>query len=228
MHLVLMPGMDGTGLLFKPLLDQLAPGESASVVRYPGDVPLGYDELVAVVERALPTSGRYALVAESFSGPLALRVAARNHDGLAAVVLAASFVSNPLRLVPSWAAALAHPWLFATSSERAQWWALFDGAPTEPLRELFRAAQAEVRPAVMAARARAILRVDATADLRACPVPVSYLQALRDRVVSTSSLRRILVARPDVAVRRIDAPHLVLQTAPARSLVAIRELLVRA
>ncbi|MBC8070120.1 MAG: alpha/beta hydrolase [Deltaproteobacteria bacterium] len=228
MHLVLMPGMDGTGVLFQPLLEQLAPSESACVIRYPGDEQLGYDELLATVERALPTAGRYALIAESFSGPLALRVAARNPVGLAAVVLAASFVTNPLRLVPRWAAALASPWLFATVPKHAQAWAVFDGAPSEPLRELFREAQTQVLPAVMAARARAIMRVDATADLRACPVPVSYLQAIRDRVVSASCLRRNLVARPDVAVRRIDAPHLILQTAPAQSLVAIRGLLAHA
>ena len=41
MRLVLLPGMDGTGRLFGPLLAALPPGIDGEPVAYPRDEPLG-------------------------------------------------------------------------------------------------------------------------------------------------------------------------------------------
>jgi pimeloyl-ACP methyl ester carboxylesterase len=194
-------------------------------VRYPGDEALGYEDLLPMVEGALPAEGRFVLVAESFSGPLALRIAARRPPGLAAIVLCASFITNPVWGLPSWMAPLARPWLFRLLPRFVQTWALLGNHPSPALRQLFWRAQARVRPEVLAARARAILAVDAAADLRACEVPIFYLRGTRDRVVSEASLRALVSARPEIRVRDIDAPHLVLQAAPEACLAAIREAL---
>ena len=50
--LVLLPGMDGTGDLFAPLLSALSPALRTIVIRYPSDRPLGYAELEAHARRA--------------------------------------------------------------------------------------------------------------------------------------------------------------------------------
>ncbi len=92
--LVLLPGLDGTGRLFAPLRRELGPHFDSMVVAYPADRLRNYDELSADVAKQLPSS-QFTLVAESFSGPVALKVAARNPPGLVAVVLCASFAACP-------------------------------------------------------------------------------------------------------------------------------------
>src|SRR2546430_17674636 len=94
--LVLLPGLDGSGLLFRPLIDHLPPELDPIVVAYPPDRALGYDELLPLALKALPTSAPFALLGESFSGPLALMAAARAPEGLQAVILCATFVRKPL------------------------------------------------------------------------------------------------------------------------------------
>ena len=94
MKVVLLPGLDGTGRLFAPLLRAL-PGLEPIVVSYPCREVLDVQGLLHVIEGALPTEP-YILVAESFSGPLAVRVAARRPLGLRGLVLVASFVRSPL------------------------------------------------------------------------------------------------------------------------------------
>ena len=47
--LVLLPGMDGTGILFEPLLDVLPSSLQPHLVRYPSTRPLGYRALLELV-----------------------------------------------------------------------------------------------------------------------------------------------------------------------------------
>jgi len=62
--------MDGTGRLFASLERHLAPELITRVVAFRPDQPRGYDELLA--EIPIP-AGPFAIVAESFSGPLRVR-----------------------------------------------------------------------------------------------------------------------------------------------------------
>lgn len=151
MRLVLLPGMDGTGELFAPLLGALPP-DRASVVAYPRDVVLSYDELVAFVVQRLPVEEPFVLVAESFSGPIAVRVAAQHPAGLRGVVLCANFVVGPL----PFSRALVHavrPFKIGASSLQASvlTWRLL-GSAGSPLRGPLMEAVASVEPEVMAAR----------------------------------------------------------------------------
>src|SRR4051812_43266913 len=92
---VLLPGLDGTGTLFGPVLDHLPPDLRPLVVTYPTEEPLGYEQLLAHVLERLPTSAPFVLLGESFSGPLALMASSRSPVGLRGVILCASFVRNP-------------------------------------------------------------------------------------------------------------------------------------
>ena len=98
-RLVLLPGMDGTGILFEPLLDALPQGWTAQVVRYPPDKPLGYESLLDVVLHAIEGNEPFMLVGESFSGPLALMAALGKPAGLQAVILCAIVHSKPDAMV---------------------------------------------------------------------------------------------------------------------------------
>jgi pimeloyl-ACP methyl ester carboxylesterase len=221
LKLVLLPGMDGTGVLFRPLVDALPPELEPIVVAYPSDEPLSYAELLPLVRRSLPPSGEFVVLGESFSGPLALVVAAGHPPGLAGVVLAGSFVVNPIRALPAWAGALSRPWLFRLVPTTLRRWNSLGIRVRPELRALFAEAQAPVRPAVWALRGREILAVDARSALSGCPVPVLYLAGRRDRIVRAHNLELIRRLRPDTQEVALDAPHLLLQTAPAAAAAAI-------
>ena len=56
MKLVLLPGLDGIGLLFEPLLRVLPSSFSPIVISYPPEEPLAYAELVPYVKSRIPAN----------------------------------------------------------------------------------------------------------------------------------------------------------------------------
>jgi len=221
--LILMPGMDGTGELFSPLLQALGNSLESSVLRYPTDEPLGYSELLARVRGELPKSGPFVLLGESFSGPLALMLAAESPPGLRGVILCASFATNPIRWLPRPAAPLVRSFCFRLMPRFAQVKAVLGRYQTSELRALLAKANSAVKPSVMAARARAILAVDVLEQFKACPYPILYLRGQRDRVVRKHVVKSLLLQRPALQVVMLPAPHLILQVAPKESVQAIHE-----
>ena len=217
MQVVLLPGMDGTGELFGRFVAARPPGVETRVIAFSRDQPRGYAELVEFVRAGLPTGGRWLLLGESFSGPLALRVAATAPPGLAGVVLAATFVRapGPARYVARLSNVLAR----ARPPRRLLAWLLTRGDLA--LADDVGRALGSVAPDVVAARLRAIAAVDAREDLRTCQVPVLALNATRDRLVGREAAEEIASVRPGALSVEILAPHLVLQTAPAEAWAAI-------
>ena len=224
--LVLLPGLDGTGWLFRPLLEVLPPTLPAMVVAYPPDRELGYEALLKHVLDALPADGPFILLGESFSGPLALMAAARRPAGLAGVVLCASFDRCPHPYVPRWVGSLVRPGLVRILPRPSQIRGLLGRDATSELKVLLRETLAVVAPEAIACRLRAVLAVDATAELARCPVPLLYLRGSRDWVVPFWNARRVRRVLPAAEVCVISSPHMVLQTQPrlaAEALVRFAE-----
>ncbi|MGO9027903.1 MAG: alpha/beta fold hydrolase, partial [Acidimicrobiales bacterium] len=181
--LLLLPGLDGTGRLFAPLLPELDQHFGLISVAYPCDRVLGLDELADYVRGFVPPASRYAIVAESFSGLIALKLAREPPPGLTAVVLVAAFVRSPF------------PWLLRPCLDASAEFLVRLPAPRWPLARWLtgghaalaadvRAAVSSVSPAVVAARLRILARVDARRDLALCRVPMLYLAGARDRLVT--------------------------------------------
>lgn len=224
--LVLLPGMDGTGQLFAPLIEQWPAdsGIALEVLRYPADACLGYAALVDWVLAALPTEGDYVLLGESFSGPVAVMVAARRPQGLRALVLVCSFVKPPLRMasllrpLTRW---LPTPWLLLPVLA----YLLMGAHGSERLRNAVAQSLAEVPLAVLRHRAAAALAVDASPALQSLACPTLYLQALHDRVVPARAFAEVQKACPRVVHIPLAGPHFLLQTQAAAAATAIRAFL---
>jgi pimeloyl-ACP methyl ester carboxylesterase len=222
MKLVLLPGLDGTGILFEPLIRALPKNLSPIVQAYPGDVPLSYEELLPHVQSALPVAEPFILLAESFSGPLALRIAATNPPGLKGVILCASFIYNPTRF-PKSCRRLIQPFVFGRWPAWLGARALLAGYSKPAVFELVQRAHKLLTPAVLAARARAIIVVNAEDALAACRLPILYIAGSRDRLVPKRNPTRILRVNPGVKIVTLPAPHLVLQNAPEAAAKVIAE-----
>ena len=91
--LVLLPGMDGTGLMFGPILPFLE-GLDPRVVRYPAELT-SYPDCLAFARAQLPLDRPFLLLGESFSGPIAIALAAERPEGLQGLVLCVTFARNP-------------------------------------------------------------------------------------------------------------------------------------
>lgn len=211
--LVLMPGMDGTGTLFAPFLAALPPDLPTRVLRYPPDRALGYPALEAIASAQLP-DGDLVLLGESFSGPLAVALAAKLGPRVRGLVLCCTFVRSPspfLRLVrplTRWVPVEATPrWVLFR--------ALLDPAGPPALRPLLLDAMAQVAPRALRERLHAMAGVDARAALATCRSHVLYLQAGRDRLVPSACGDLVLAVRPDATRLTLEGPHGLLQTLPS-------------
>jgi len=95
MEVVLLPGMDGTGILFKPFTKFLNEHIKVTIIQYPCDNKLSYNELYAFVKEHLPKCNEFVLVAESFSSPIAYKLAVENIASLKSVIFVAGFLEAP-------------------------------------------------------------------------------------------------------------------------------------
>src|SRR5262245_52178733 len=93
--LVLLPGLDGTGALLAGFRRTLGPGIRTIVVSYPPDPDIGYVALEGVVRALLPQDQPFVLLAESFSGPIGISIAASRPVSLRGLILVSSFARNP-------------------------------------------------------------------------------------------------------------------------------------
>jgi pimeloyl-[acyl-carrier protein] methyl ester esterase len=219
--LVLLPGLDGTGKLFSAIVSELGAGVDSHIVAYPTDQVLGYDELEALVRAALPRDRPFALLGESFSGPLAIRIAAQAPPGLSCLILCVSFAKNPYPWL-RWARPLA---AYLPLKALPRWlraplmWG--SGSPQRAPAQMERAITG-VDAAVIRHRIAELLAVDETAALAGLTVPVLVLRAARDRVISRGASRLMLKTLPSARLVEIDGPHLLLQTRPRECASALR------
>lgn len=220
--LVLLPGLDGTGKLFAEFLRASESRIRSMVVSYPTDMPLGYDELETLVRAALPAREAFVLLGESFSGPLAIRIAARPPPGLRGLILCVSFAANPY---PRWAWARSLA-AFLPLKSFPRWlraplmWG--SASPSRAPRQSQRAL-AQVSAAVIRRRIAALLAVDETAALAEIRVPTLVLRATHDWVVSAAATSRILRGIAHAREVAIEGPHLLLQTCAAQCAAAVIE-----
>ncbi|MEP7218679.1 MAG: alpha/beta fold hydrolase, partial [Bacteroidota bacterium] len=221
--------LDGTGLLFAPLLDVLPSWVVPVVISYPTDRVLDYDQLLELLKKRIPGDGRYILLGESFSGPVAIRLAAERPEQLIGLILVATFVSSPIPAIFGrlrWL--FANRLLFAIDPPRGVVrYLLLDRTAPPKLVSLVIGAIRDVGAAVLAARLRLVLRVDVTEAMSRCVIPVLYIMAARDRIVREDAVMKLMGCRPGISLARVSAPHLLLQREPAICGEIIEEFLHR-
>jgi pimeloyl-[acyl-carrier protein] methyl ester esterase len=224
--IVLLPGMDGTGDLFAAFVRALSPRFKARVIRYPNEMPLSSDQLVAFVRTQLPIFRPFILLGESFSGPIAIRLAAERPDNLLALVLCASFARNPRPALAPLRSAINFLPMNATLKSLASRWAL-GRFSTPALRRELDAAIASVLPSILRARLRAVMDVDVTDALHRIRTPILSIRATHDALVPAAASQLIKSQHPNVDIHDVYAPHFLLQTAPKEASQAIEQFVAK-
>ncbi|MGB3315993.1 MAG: alpha/beta hydrolase [Albidovulum sp.] len=210
MKIVVLPGLDGTGHLLGDFADALSDEHRVEVLSYPLDMT-SYAEIAEWLARQRHDE-EFAIVAESFSGPLAIDLAAAKPDGLRAVIFVATFACAPrhvpqplirlMKILPVPRLALA--WLSLPF--------VMGGKGTAEFRANYQRALRKVPMSSMLSRLAAVLTVDKRDMLPKVTVPCIYLHAEKDRLVPLSAAADF--APICDAVISVDAPHFLLQTRP--------------
>lgn len=215
MKLILLPGMDGTGALFVPFIAALQGEFDTLVVCYPRQRVLSYVELERLVRSELPDSEPFVLVAESFSSPVAIRLAVSAPENLKGVVLCAGFISSPLQGLKRLAALALAPIVFRFSPpSRVLRWFLIGRNDEQSLVNSIRATLSDVKSRVLAARLRFVLNCDERTNLRRLELPILFLRPTQDQVIPDASFQEICATNPGVEMVEVQGPHLILQTRP--------------
>ncbi len=216
-EIVLLPGLDGTGDLFDRLAARLASELVVKVVRYPQDPSLGYAGYAEIVRNEIGNRPVY-LLGESFSGPVALRIATQLGRQIRGIVLAATFVKNPW---PAWLirrAARVDPRSTPPNIRDAILMGPYGdpelvGKVDEIVRNLSRA--------VRAARLRAIAEVDVRADFSRLTCPILVLHGRGDWLVRKSPIQRAVSEKGRARMIVIPGAHMLLQTRSAEAAAEI-------
>jgi pimeloyl-[acyl-carrier protein] methyl ester esterase len=208
--------MDGTASLLGEFIAALPRSLEPVVVTYPLDRSMNYAELEQFVRAHLPNERPFILVAESFSGPIAISLAASKPAGLRGLVLVCSFARSPIP-VPSVLSPLISRFPVKLIPSRITAALLLGHYASRALRKRLSAAISKVHPAAWRARLGAVLSADVAVHLSSIRVPVLYLRAAQDRVVPRRASELIGKLLPSVKVVELEAPHFMLQAKPAES-----------
>ena len=208
----ILPGLDGTTRMLDGFIAQAraAGFDDAAAIGYPVDRVLDADGLEAFARERLPGDRSFVLLGESFSGPIALRIAADPPSMLHALVLSTTFATVPVPLLAPFApltriAPVITPMPLLS-------WLLLGRWRMPALETTLSRALDEVSPAVLRSRAALALRIDARDALPRIRVPTLYLRANDDRLMHKSAGDIILRGIADARLLSLDGPHLLLQT----------------
>lgn len=221
LNIVVLPGLDGTGILLSDFAAAFTVDTAIMIINYPADTVMTYEDLAAYVRQRLPEDD-YVLVGESFSGPLALRIASEPPPGLKGVVLGASFarLDMPAKRLLSGAAATFPPKIlpmFALSFLLLGKWATSGNVGN------IRMALQMVSAKVLSARAREALAVDLVAQGITVDCPTLLLQARHDRLIPRSAANAVGRICRNLRIESIDGPHFLFQVAQAACASAIQK-----
>jgi len=221
--LVLLPGMDGTGEMFAPLIDELGADIPTVIVRYP-DLPLDYAAHEEFARARLPRTGPFVVLGESFSGPIAISLAAAAPDGMCGYVLCASFIRSPRTLLKALGPLIGLTTFNRLHPALAQYF-LMGGRGSPALMEMHQKILREVSNDALAARLRAISKVDVGAQLAKVRLPGLYLRGTADRLVPSTAAQAFARTASNARVVDIEGAHLLTQTNPAEAARALRAFL---
>lgn len=215
MRLVLLPGLNGSSALFAPLLAELGDID-CQVLDLPEHGPQDYDTLAQEIAKRLG-SEPFVLLGESFSGPIAYRLATRRPPGLQGMIFAASFLTAPsaalplLKRLPLSLRLATQPWLLRAAC-------LGEDASDQILHLIQREILGLDKTLI---RARLQTLATLQAPQQRLDLPTLHLWPQQDRLVAYKVARQLAQTCSDFRQLCLEGPHFILQTQPRRCAQAI-------
>jgi pimeloyl-ACP methyl ester carboxylesterase len=222
--LVLLPGLEGSGEFFSPLINALGASVKTQVLSYPQEQALNYSQLTELVEKSLPENSPYIVLGESFSGPIAVNIAATQPPNLKALILVGTFVLSPVsipKMLRGLACSFPASWLPFNLITRF----LLANHKKPDILSRLKEILSGIPDTVFRERLLSILNVDVCQALVNINVPILYIRATQDKIVPKTASELIVSLQPNTKIIEIDGPHFILQTQPEQSAIQIHKFL---
>jgi pimeloyl-[acyl-carrier protein] methyl ester esterase len=221
-HILIFPGLDGTGSLTQEFAAGDWRGHPTSVMPLPVDSPQDYGSLVNWLAERLP-EGKLVLVGESFSAPLAMLLAARERNRVKALVIVAGFCQSPvppaLGLIP-----LRPFFLLPPPSSLLKKYLLGPDSSQDQVDQLAKAIRS-VPGSILAERAEVVLALQEKDLPRLDDLPVLLLQAKDDKIINWENQSLLERHFPNAPVAWIESSHALFFTQPDACRRAVLEFL---
>ncbi len=222
MKIILLPGLDGTGLFFTPLLSFLDK-EKTQVISLPLSADQSYEALTDHVRSQLPKDD-FILIAESFSGPIGVYLAKTQLTNLKAIVFVATFMSPPskflLKVFSNFPLQLIFTLPFSSFFLRR---ILLGNNASEDSLKYFRRVLLSVPRRVIRQRLQSIdtLKISAFRS----NIPTYYIRATDDRLVPAKKLGEFQDTFKEIRLEAMKGPHFILQNCAEKCAELIRKII---
>jgi pimeloyl-ACP methyl ester carboxylesterase len=211
--ILILPGLDGTDLMLGRFAHRCSEHQESIVGTLPDDTTMDYPSLAdhfSSVVRKLPACH---IIAESFSGPIAILLATRYPDIVTRLTLVASFVTTPVPPIASFL-----PWaiIFRLPIPSLIARYFFVGECKSLIPDL-RNAIRQNTTSILHHRLTLVQNVDVSLEYSELNCPLSYLRPTNDRLVPQRCVDKIMELNPATIVHEIEGSHLILETQPESS-----------
>lgn len=211
MRIFLLPAFDGTGLMFSAFAQALGGDFQVVPIAYPEQGAQDYAALAEYISQQLPKNEDYAVLGESFAGPLVYRLAVRDPVHCKAAIFVATYLTNPrplfLRFLTRLPAKLA--WRFVSTPFIVRILALSWKAEASVAQAIARNF-GSVPANIIKQRLGTIASVNEM-PVQRLSMPCLYLKAARDRLVLKNKLPDFKALCDSLVVRWAEGGHFVLQ-----------------
>lgn len=209
MKIILLPGVDGSGILFEPFIKIFKSEVPVEVMPLTQDSDQSILNQVSIIENAVGDE-EVILIVESYSGLLAYELAKRNKIQINQIFFFGCFLQPPsligkigrflpvrlLNIIPS--KVLAH--------------ILFNRWSSPELNQLLSQAIQSINFSNIKKRFKTIATVQKPSQV--IDVPCVYVQATMDNLVSAYNLKTFEELCSNLQVEIVEATHMLLQTQP--------------
>ena len=234
-HLIFLPGLHGTDELFFDLVEQfnlLEVSFQTTLINYPPDLKQSYKKLfdwlcshLALDQKNATDKAKTVIIAESFSTPLALKLADKFPQQVKAVIIGGGFCASPAN--PGFSLLPLRP-LFMIAPPRSAVRHFLTGPESSPeLVDTVRSAVKKVSSRNLTQRIRSILTLEEDQTPAIPKTPVLLLQAEHDAMISWEIQNQLEQHLPHADCQWLDSPHLIFQAHPEICASRILEFLTK-
>lgn len=210
MNILLLPGMDGTGVLFEPFVKAFPNSIDIQVATLIQEIDVSFEEQASALLGQVKNNT--VIVAESYSGLVAHELGKLAPESIKHIVFAASFLERPSilakfgNLVPK---TMLDYTLYPKSIVMQ---VLFGKYRSQYLMRLFERAMVDVPLDLLEFRIKQVCNLNKVEHRR--DIPATYLQAERDSLVSSNAVDVFKKSYTRLNYKTVQGSHFVLQTNP--------------
>lgn len=208
--LLLLPGMDGSGELFDWLIPFLEDNFEIHNICYPKDIDQSYDNLTCWLYEIIKDEEVFVL-GESFSGPIAITLAAKSNSKIKGLILVSSFANPPISPIMLRLVSLINFEYIPFFMKKL---ALLGFKRIFGTKEKFKLVMHQVAPELISSRIMEVANCSKYLAQTKIDLPLLILEPEIDLFSNSQSIIQRCVSKRNLVYKSVKSPHMLLQTNP--------------